>query len=64
MDWLNGSHRHMAHRLSKEQARRILVTCNEQEFSALGPSQIVPVLASWSLYIRFKHSYYRVLHAH
>ena len=34
----------MAHRLSEEELQRILLTCNEPEFAALPPGQIVTVL--------------------
>jgi transposase InsO family protein len=59
-----GSHRHLAHRLSAEERQRILLTCNESEFAALPPGQIVPVLADRGLYIGSERSFYRVLHAH
>jgi len=44
-DRRKGSHRHVAHRLSEEERQRILLTCNEPEFAALPPGQIVPILA-------------------
>jgi len=43
---------------------RILLTCNEPEFAALPPGQIVPILADQGLYIGSERSFYRVLHAH
>ena len=45
VDRRKGSCRHVAHRLSEEERQRILLTCNEPEFAALPPGQIVPVLA-------------------
>ena len=33
----------MAHRLSDEERQRILLTCNEPEFAALAPGQVVSV---------------------
>ncbi|WP_457767180.1 IS3 family transposase [Cyanobium sp. ULC065] len=54
----------MAHRLSEEERRRILLTCNEPEFAALPPGQIVPALADRDLSIGSERSFYRVLHAH
>ncbi len=54
----------MAHRLSEEERQRILLTCNEPEFAALPPGQIVPILADQGLYIGSERSFYRVLHAH
>jgi hypothetical protein len=49
VDRHKGSPRHMAHRLSEEERQRILLTCNEPEFAALPPGQIVPFLADRSL---------------
>ena len=64
MDRHRGSYCHVAHRLSDEERQRILLTCNEPEFAALPPGQIVPVLADRGLYIGSERSFYRVLHAH
>ena len=64
LDGRKGSYRHVAHRLSEEERQRILLTCNEPEFAALPPSQIVPVLADRGLYVGTERSFYRVLHAH
>jgi transposase len=64
IDRRKGSCRHVAHRLSEEERQRILLTCNEPEFAALPPGQIVPVLADRGLYIGSERSFYRVLHAH
>ena len=54
----------MAHRTSDEERKRILLTCNELEFAALPPGQIMPVLADRGLFIGSERSFYRVLHAH
>ena len=51
VDCRKGSYRHVAHRLSEEERQRILLTCNEPEFAALPPGQIVPVLADRGLFI-------------
>ena len=59
-----GSHRQVALRQSEEKRQRILITCNEQEFAALPPGHIVPLLADRSLYIGSERSFYRILHAH
>jgi transposase InsO family protein len=64
VDRRKGSQRHVAHRLSEEERQRILLTCNEPEFAALPPGQIVPVLADRGLFIGSERSFYRVLHAH
>lgn len=45
VDRRKGSCRNVAHRLSEEERQRILLPCNEPEFPALPPGQIVPVLA-------------------
>ena len=62
VDRRKGSYRHVAHRLSEQERQRILLTCNEPEFAALPPGQIVPVLADRGLYIGSERSFYRVLH--
>jgi len=64
VDRRKGSYRHVAHRLSEQECQRILLTCNEPEFAALPPGQIVPVLADRGLYIGSERSFYRVLDAH
>jgi putative transposase len=72
LDRRKGSHRVVSHRLSDEERQRILLTCNQPEFSALPPGQIVshrevrspnPILADRGLYIGSERSFYRVLHA-
>jgi hypothetical protein len=35
----------VSHRLTDEERQRILLACNQLEFAALPPGQIVPVLA-------------------
>jgi putative transposase len=64
VDRRKGSHRLVSHRLSEEERKRILLTCNEPEFAALPPGQIVPILADRGLFIGSERSFYRVLHAH
>ena len=64
IDGRKGSHHHVAHRLSNEESQRILLTCNEPEFAALPPGQIVPILADRGCYIGSERSFYRVMHAH
>ena len=63
-DRRKGSPRLVSHKLSEEERRRILLTCNDPEFAALPPGQIVPALADQGLYIGLESSFYRVLHAH
>ena len=64
VDRRKGSHRVISHRLTEEERQRILLTCNQPEFAALPPGQIVPILADQGLFIGSEHSFYRVLHAH
>ena len=64
LDGRKGSHRLVSHRLTDEERQRILLTCNQPEFAALPPGQIVPNLADRGLYIGSERSFYRVLHAH
>ena len=64
VDRRKGSPRHISHRLTEEERKRILLTCNQPEFAALPPGQIVPILADQGLYIGSERSFYRVLHAH
>ena len=64
LDRSKSSHRLVSHRLSDEERQRILLTCNEPEFAALPPGQIVPILADRGLYIGSERSFYRVLHDH
>ena len=49
LDRRKGSPRLVSHRLSDEERQRILLTCNEPEFAALPPGQIVPILADRGL---------------
>ena len=64
VDCRKGSHRNVSHRLSAEERQRILLTCNEPEFAALPPGQIVQILADRVLFIGSERSFYRVLHCH
>lgn len=64
LDRRKGSQRLVSHRLTDEERQRILLTCNQPEFAALPPGQIVPTLADQGLYIGSERSFYRVLHAH
>ena len=50
-----------ANKLSVQEKRRILETCNREEYSSLPPSQIVPALADQGTYIASEASFYRVL---
>lgn len=63
-DGRKGSQRLVSHRLSEEERQRILLTCNQSEFAALPPGQIVPALADQGVYIGSERSFYRVLHDH
>jgi putative transposase len=50
-----------ANKLSVQERRQILETCNRQAYSSLAPSQIVPALADQGMYIASEASFYRVL---
>ena len=63
-DRRKGSSRLVDHRLSVAERQRILLTCNQPQYAALPPGQIVPALADQGLYIGSESSFYRVLHAH
>ena len=58
LDRRKGSHRLVSHRLSDEERQRILLTCNQSEFAALPPGQIVPILADRGIYIGSERSFY------
>jgi len=61
-DRRKGRARLVAHRLSEEERQRILLTCNQPEYAALPPGQIVPALSDQNLFIGSESSFYRVLH--
>jgi putative transposase len=61
LDGRKSSFRLVSHRLTEEERQRILLTCNEPEFAALPPGQIVPVLSDRGLYVGSERSFYRVL---
>lgn len=48
-------------KLSKEEQKAVLDTCNSQEFRNSPPSQIVPELLSRSVYIASESTFYRIL---
>jgi putative transposase len=48
VDRRKGSNRVIPHRLTEEERQRILLTCNQPEFAAKPPGQIVPILADQS----------------
>ncbi len=59
LDRRKGCHLVVSHRLSEEERQRILLTCNEPEYAALPPGQIVPILADRGLYIGSERTFYR-----
>jgi transposase InsO family protein len=61
-DRRKGSARLVSHRLSEVERQRILLTCNQPEYTSLSPGQIVPALADQGHYIGSESSFYRVLH--
>ena len=64
VDRRKGSHRLVSHRLTEEERTQILRTCNQPQYAALPPGQIVPDLADQGSYLASESSFYRVLHAH
>jgi len=70
VDRRKGSARLVSHRLSEEERQRILLTCNQPEYAALPPGQIVPALADQKLFYSCgedfvygsESSFYRVLY--
>ncbi len=50
-------------KLTEEEQRAILDTCNREEYASLAPSQIVPRLADKGQYLASESSFYRVLKA-
>jgi transposase InsO family protein len=64
LDRRKGSHRFVSHRLTDVERQRILLTCNQPEFAALPPGQIVPILADRGHCLGSERSFHRVLHAH
>ena len=52
-----------ANKLSPEECRKIVQTCNQPDYASLPPSQIVPKLADQGVYLASESSFYRVLHA-
>ncbi len=63
-DRRQGSCRHVPHRLTAEERQRILLTCNQPQYAAVPPSQIVPDLADQGIFIGSESSFYRVLRDH
>lgn len=52
-----------ANKLSAEERRQVLDTCNQPQYASLPPSQIVPKLADQGIYLASESSFYRILHA-
>ncbi|WP_254940905.1 helix-turn-helix domain-containing protein [Cyanobium sp. Morenito 9A2] len=51
-----GSHRLISHRPTDEERHRILPTCDQPEFAALPPGQIMAALATRGVYIGSERS--------
>ena len=51
-------------RITEEERTQILRTCNQPQYAALPPGQIVPDLADQGSHLASESSFYRVLHAH
>lgn len=48
-------------KLSEEERKQIIKTCNDDKYASLPPSQIVPKLADEGIYIASESSFYRVM---
>lgn len=55
------NHSNPANKLSAEERRKIIDTCNEKEYASLAPCEIVPALADKGVYIASESTFYRVL---
>ncbi|MBM7071815.1 IS3 family transposase [Shewanella sp. 202IG2-18] len=53
-----------ANKLTERERQQILDTCNQNEYSSLPPTQIVPSLLDKGIYIASESSFYRVLKGH
>lgn len=53
-----------SNRIPDETRQEILEICNNQTFSHLPPSQIVPSLLDSGIYLASESTYYRILHEH
>ena len=50
-----------ANKLSMEEREQLLRVCNTPRYQSLPPSQIVPLLADWGVYLASESTFYRVL---
>jgi putative transposase len=50
-----------SNKLTEEERKQIIETCNQPKYKSLPPSQIVPILADKGEYIASESSFYRVL---
>jgi len=57
----SAAHRCPANKLSDEERKEIILTCNQPEYKSLAPTQIVPKLADKGIYLASESSFYRVL---
>ena len=60
-DGRKGSRRHVSHRLSHEERKRLIETINNQRFADLHPAQIVAILAEENDYVGSESTIYRIM---
>ena len=54
-------HSNPSNKLRPEERQQVLDTCNEERFSSMPPSQIVPALADEGVYLASESTFYRIL---
>jgi transposase len=61
VDCRKGSSRHVGHRFTAEERRRVLDTVNDPRFADLTPAQIVAILAEERVYVGSESTFYRIM---
>jgi transposase InsO family protein len=61
-DGRKGSQRHVSHRFSDEERKRLIETINHPRFADLHPGQIVAILAEETEYVGSESTIYRIMH--
>jgi hypothetical protein len=61
VDCRKGSPRHVVHRFTAEERRRVLDTVNDPRFADLTPAQIVAILAEERIYVGSEATFYRIM---
>jgi putative transposase len=61
VDNRKGSLRHVVHKFSAEERRRVIETVNDPRFADLTPAQIVAILAEERIYVGSESTFYRIM---